>query len=254
MKIIAVSNQKGGIGKTTTATALAGGLIARGKKVLFVDADPQRNSSDTYRADLRDGSPTLADLLYTNEPAIDCVQHTSTGDIVAGDKTLADVDKYLKGVSGYYRMRKRLGELAPLYDHIIIDTNPHILLLLQNALIAAEGVIIPLKAGRYEVSGMVDFVETIEDIRSQPNPDLKMLGILLVAHRARQNLNRDLIEGLPDVANQLGTTVFDTCIRDTVKVTEAQVKRMLLHEYAPDCTASQDYAAFIDELENKEVI
>lgn len=254
MKTIIVSNQKGGIGKTTTATALAGGLMAEGKKVLFVDADPQRNSSDTYRADLKDGAPTLADLLYTNIPAKECVQHTEVGDILAGDKALSDVEKYLKGVAGYFRLKKRLEELAPEYDHIIIDTNPHILLLLQNALIASEGVVIPVACGRYEVSGMVDFAQTIDEVKLQPNPDLKVLGLLLVKFDGRTNLARDIMEELPAVAAALGTTVFDTKIRQTVKVTEAQGKRMLLQEYAPDSTATLDYAEFVEELKRGGIV
>ena len=254
MKTIIVSNQKGGIGKTTTATALAGGLMASGKKVLFVDADPQRNSSDTYRADLRDGAPTLADLLYTNAPAKECVQHTEVGDILAGDKALSDVEKYLKGVAGYFRLKKRLEELVPEYDHIIIDTNPHILLLLQNALIASEGVVIPVACGRYEVSGMVDFAQTIEEVKLQPNPELKVLGLLLVKFDGRTNLTKDILEELPDVAAALGTTVFDTKIRQTVRVAEAQGERMLLHEYAPDCTATLDYAEFVEELKRGGIV
>lgn len=254
MKTIIVSNQKGGIGKTSTATAIAGELMAKGKKVLFVDADPQRNSSDTYRADLSDGAPTLADLLYTNEPAYTCVQHTEIGDILAGDKALSDVEKYLKGVAGYYRLKKRLDELAPNYDHIIIDTNPHILLLLQNALIASDGVIIPVACGRYEVSGMVDFAQTIDEVKSQPNPGLEVLGLLLVKYDGRTNMAKEILEELPTVADALGTTIFDTKIRQTIKVTEAQGKRMLLQEHAPDSTAATDYATFIDELERRGVL
>lgn len=249
MKVIIVSNQKGGIGKTTTATALAGGLIAKGKRVLFVDADPQRNSSDTYRADLTPGSPTLADLLYTNEAVENCIQHTEIGDIIAGDAALSDADKYLKGVSGYYRLKRRLEPLLPLYDHIIIDTNPHILILLQNALIASNGVVIPVACGRYEVSGMVDFTQTINEVKSQPNPDLKVLGLLLVKFDGRTNISKDVVRELPEVAKVLGTTVFETKIRQTTKVTEAQGARMLLQEYAPKSTAAMDYMSFVEELE-----
>lgn len=254
MKTIVVSNQKGGIGKTSTATALAGGLMAKGKKVLFVDADPQRNSSDTYRADLSDGSPTLADLLYTEEPAENCIQHTETGDILAADKALADVEKYLKGVSAYYRLQHRLEPLKEKYDYIIIDTNPHILLLLQNALIAADGIIIPVEAGRYEVSGMVDFTETIVDIKSQPNPDLKILGVLVVKYDARNNIDKEIAEGLPVITEKMGTIAFDTKIRKNVDVKNAQGNRMLLQEYAPTCAAAVDYGQLVDELEERGII
>lgn len=249
MKTIIVSNQKGGIGKTTTATAIAGGLMAKGNKVLMVDADPQRNSSDTYRANLQEGAPTLADLLYTNVSATECVQHTEVGDILAGDKALSDIEKYLKGVAGYFRLKNRLSELAPMYDYIIIDTNPHILLLLQNALIASDGVIIPVACGRYEVSGMVDFAQTIDEVKAQPNPGLQVLGLLLVKYEGRTNFTKDVLQELPGVADALDTKVFETKIRSTIRVSEAQGARMLLQEYAPKSTAAIDYMEFIDELQ-----
>ena len=254
MKTIVVSNQKGGIGKTSTATALAGELMLRGKKVLFVDADPQRNSSDTYRADLSDGSPTLADLLYTDEPAENCIQHTETGDILAADKALADVEKYLKGFSAYYRLKQRLEPLKEKYDYIIIDTNPHILLLLQNALIASDGIIIPVEAGRYEVSGMVDFTDTIYDVKTQPNPDLKILGVLVVKYDTRNNVDKEIADGLPEIAEKMGTIAFDTKIRKNVDVKNAQKYRMLLHEYAPKSAAAVDYSQLTDELEKRGII
>lgn len=254
MKTIIVSNQKGGIGKTSTATALAGELMARGKRVLFVDADPQRNSSDTYRADLEDGSPTLADLLYTEEPAENCIQHTETGDILAADKALADIEKYLKGISAYYRLRQRLEPLKEKYDYLVVDTNPHILLLLQNALIAADGIIIPVEAGRYEVSGMVDFTDTIVDVKSQPNPDLKVLGVLVVKYDTRNNVDKEISDGLPAIAEKMGTISFDTKIRKNVAVKNAQKHRKLLHKYAPKSAAAVDYVKFVDELEKRGII
>jgi chromosome partitioning protein len=194
------------------------------------------------------------DLLYSEEPAINCVQHTEVGDILVGDALLSEADKYLKGVSGYYRLKKRLETLAPNYDHIIIDTNPHILLLLQNALIASQGVIVPVSCGRYEVSGMVDFTRTIEDVKSQPNPDLEVLGLLLVKFDGRTRIAREVVGGLPEVAKKLGTDVFETKIRQTITVTEAQGQRMLLQEFAPKSTAAVDYMSFIEELKTRGVI
>lgn len=254
MKVISVSNQKGGIGKTSTATAMAGELIARGKKVLFVDADPQRNSSDTYRADLGNGAATLTDLLYTNVPAKECVQHTEVGDILVGDKALADIELHLKGVSGYFRLDKRLSELKNDYDYVIIDTNPHLPLMLQNALIASDGVVIPVECGKYEVSGMVDFAQTIEDVKSQANPKLDVLGILIVRYDRRTNFTRDILAALPEVAEAYHAPIFDTRIRQTIQVKEAQGAQMLLNEYAPQSTAAIDYAAFVDELERRGVL
>lgn len=254
MKIIAICNQKGGIGKTTTATNLAFGLQKRGKRVLLVDCDPQRNSSDTYRADLSDGAPTLADLLYTNDPAESCIQHTEYGDILAADKMLEDADKYLRGVSGFYKLRNRLREVADQYDHIIIDTPPALNLMLQNALIAAEGVIVPITAGKYPLQGLSDFWDTVKDVQSQPNPELTILGILLVKYKKRSVLTRDILRDLPPVTQMLNTTLFKTKIRDREEVEKAQAARMPVSVWRENGDAAADYAALISELSKRGVI
>lgn len=248
MKFIAVSNQKGGVGKTTTATTLAYGLKLRGKRVLLVDCDPQGNSSDTFKASTKQGEPTLSDLLFTNENPELCIQHTVVGDILAGDSILEDADKHLKGFTGYFRLKHRLEALAGLYDHVIIDTPPNLGILLQNALIAAEGVIVPITCDRYALQGMSRFVETVNDVRSQPNPGLRVLGLLLVKYDSRTLLAREVVGGLPQIADSLGAEVFTTHIRRTVEVEKSQAARIPLQEYSPESTAAQDYDIFIDEL------
>ena len=254
MKIIAISNQKGGVGKTTTATTLAYGLKLLGKRVLLVDCDPQGNSTDTWRANNTEGYPTLSDLLFTNAPAKDCIQHTEIGDILAGDAVLEDAEKHLKGIAGFYRLKKRLEPLLPLYDHIIIDTPPNLGLLLQNALIAAEGVIVPVTCGRYALQGMDRFIETVNDIKSQPNPDLEVLGMLLVRYLGRTVLAREVTTGLPPMAESLGTSVFEAKIRQTQAVDNAQAERLPLQRYSPEATAAIDYAALIEELRKRGVV
>lgn len=254
MKIIAVSNQKGGVGKTTTATTLAYGLKLRGKKVLLVDCDPQGNSTDTWRAKNTEGYPTLSDLLFTDEPAEECVQHTEIGDILAGDPVLEDADKHLKGVAGYFRLKKRLEPLMSSYDHIILDTPPNLGILLQNALIAAEGVIVPVTCGRYSLQGMGRFIETVNDVKAQPNPTLRVLGMLLVKYSGRTVLAKEVVSGLPELTAKLGTSVFDTKIRRTEAVEKAQAHRVPLQRFSPDATATQDYDALIDEFIERGVI
>ena len=253
--IIAISNQKGGVGKTTTATNLAYGLQLRGKKVLSVDCDPQGNSTDTWRAISNDDNyPTLSDVLFQNKPVEECIQHTECGDILAADGELSNIDKHLTGFKAFYRLQECLSTIKNKYDYIILDTNPHILLLLQNALIAADSVIIPLEAGYYEVSGMVEFSNTIADVKSMPNPNLKVLGILATKYDVRNNINKELVDGLPDVAERMGTIAFDTRIRNTVEVKEAQKRKLTIHEYNPNCTAAIDYMNFIEELEQRGMI
>lgn len=254
MKFIAISNQKGGVGKTTTATSIAYGLKLRGKKVLLVDCDPQANSTDTWRAKNTNGYPTLADLLFSNAPAEECIQHTEIGDILAGDPVLEDAEKHLTGFAGFFRLKKRLAPLEPLYDHIIMDTPPNLGLLLQNALIAAQGVIVPITCGRYALQGMSRFIDTVNDVRSQPNPDLNVLGLLLVRYAGRTVLAREVTTGLPELTKSLGTDVFETKIRRTEEVEKAQANRVPLQRYSPEATATEDYDALIDELERRGIV
>lgn len=254
MKIIAISNQKGGVGKTTTATTLAYGLKLRGKRVLLVDCDPQGNSTDTWRAKNTAGHPTLADLLFSNEPAEECVQHTEMGDILAGDPVLEDAEKQLTGFAGYFRLKRRLEPLLAQYDHVILDTPPNLGILLQNALIAAEGVIVPVTCGRYALQGMGRFIETVNDVKSQPNPDLEVLGLLLVKYAGRTVLAKEVTTGLPELTKNLGTNVFDTKIRRTEEVEKAQASRVPLQRYSPEATAALDYNTLIEELEMRGVI
>lgn len=254
MKIIAVSNQKGGVGKTTTATNVAYGLQLRGKKVLLVDSDPQGNSTDTWRAKNTDGYPTLSDLLFSNEPVEECIQHTEIGDILAGDPILEDAEKHLKGVAGYFRLKNRLAPLEGKYDYIIIDTPPNLGLLLQNALIAADGVVVPVTCGRYSLQGMSRFIETVNEVKAQPNPDLKIYGLLLVRYIGNTLLAKDVVEGLPALTEELGTDVFDSKIRNTVEVEKAQAARVPLEQYSPESTAAIDYMEFIDELEKRGIL
>ena len=178
MKVIAIANQKGGIGKTTTATALASILNAREHKTLLIDADVQRNSTDTYQAKF-DGVPTLYDvLLEENHPMklSEVIQTTEAGDIVAADPLLAEAESKLlnKGLKGYQVLKKALQELND-YEYVIIDTPPAVNMILRNVLTAADEVVIPITPDRYGFQGISDFAESIEDIK-QLNPNLNVAG------------------------------------------------------------------------------
>lgn len=254
MKTITVCNQKGGVGKTTTATALAAGLKFRNKKVLLIDCDPQGNSSDTYRASMAEGSPTLADLLFSDVDAAACIQHTQAGDILAADPLLKHPERFLDGLSAFYRLKTRLAPIMDNYDHVIIDTPPNVSLLLQNALIASDGVIVPVTCDRYALKGLAQFSQTLLDIKAQGNPALRILGLLVVRYDGRTNLAKEAIEGLPGVAEALGTEVFDTYIRESVKVRVAQASRWTLFAGAPNSTTAEDYFAFINELGRKGIV
>lgn len=246
-KIIAITNQKGGVGKTTTATTMAGALQRRGFKVLLVDCDQQCNSSDTYRAEIA-GAATLYDLLFepVSEPS-EMVQHTACGDILAADPLLREADKHLDGVSGTFRMRERLEPLKAEYDFIILDTPPQIGVMLTNALTAADELVVPITADRYGVQGLTQLYETIADIKKYTNAALKVDGLLLVKYTWRTRLSKSLHVAVRKIAEQFGTKVYETTIRESTKTREAQTERVSLYEYAPSCTTAVDYTNFVNE-------
>lgn len=250
MKIYLVANQKGGIGKTTTTTALASTLAAKGYKTLVIDADQQGNTTDTYRAEI-DGMATLFDVLLDEDriPLAEAIQHTEMGDIVASDPLLRRADYILDGdrADGMYRLKDALAKLEG-YDYVVMDTGPAINSILQNCLVAADEVIIPITADRYGLQGLSELNKTINATRKRQNPNLKIAGLLLVKFNSRTNLSKEVIVSLREIAEKMGTKVFSRVIRESVKAKEAQAKRMTLIKYSPYCTTAFDYQGFVDEL------
>lgn len=246
-KVIALCNQKGGVGKTTTATTMAAVLQQKGYKVLLIDSDPQGNATDTYCATI-DKTATLYDLLFENEPANECVQKTELGLIIASDPLLAEAGKHLDGVSGAYRLRERLSPIRDDFDFIIIDTPPTLGELLTNAMTAADVVIIPVTADRYGVQGLTQLQETIASIQKYTNPKIKVDGLLMVKYTWRIRLSRELHKSLKEVAEAFGTKVYQSTIRESTKTREAQTVRQSLLEYAPKSTTAVDYIAFVEEF------
>lgn len=244
-EILAIANQKGGIGKTTTALAVSQVLRMKGKKVLYCDLDPQCNGTDNYRAKI-DGFGTMYDLLVHGDT--DCIQQTEMGDIIAGDPLLKDANKHLDGVSATYKLREGLEPIAGRYDFIILDTPPALGILLQNALTAANKVVIPLTSDRFGLQGLVQLNDTIRDVRKYANPGLVVDGLLLVKHSDRTNLAKDIADNLPAYAERFNTRIYSTTIRESVKAREAQAAQKSIYEWAPDCTTALDYVDLTNEI------
>lgn len=250
--IYAVSNGKGGSGKSTTALCLVEAWHEQGRKALLVDLDQQCNATCQFGAEV-DGRTTVYDLL-TDEAADvrEAVQRTDHGDIIAGDRLLARVEAEMASMTcRETRLADHLESLRDEYDRIVIDCSPFLGIATTNAFVAADEVIVPIDCGKYAIDGAANALELAASVAAHKrlNPGLKVAGLLLTIVDVRQKLDRALVEQLPDVARAYGTTAFSTYIHRCCKTAKAQQLGVSLYEYAPDCTTARDYKALADEIE-----
>lgn len=245
--IIAITSQKGGTGKTTTAQATAAGMTAEGLRVLLIDMDPQGNLTMAAGAEASPEQSLMA-ALTLREPLELAITQTIGGDLIPATQGLAAADVTITETGREHRLREALEPLRSRYDHIILDTPPSLGLLTVNALTAAEGIIIPAQADVFSLQGIVQLHDTIKTIRRYSNPTLEILGILLTRHNPRTIIGRDLSEALQGLAETLGTKIYRQTVREAVAVREAQAQRLTLFEYAPAAPVTDDYRAYIHEL------
>lgn len=245
-QIIAIINQKGGVGKSTTAQAIGAGLILKGFSVLFIDLDYQGNLSYTMGASTN-GYNALG-VLERPETAKEEIQHTPSGDIIASSPKLAGADKLLEDTGKEYRLKEALESLQGLYDYIVIDTPPALGILTINALTACTGAIIPAQADPYSLQGIVQLHGTIETVRKYCNPSLSVMGIVITRYNARSTIRREVAEMLEQTAEQLQTKLYTTKIRECVSIVEAQAVKKPIYSYAPRSNATADYKALVGEI------
>ncbi len=249
MKIITVTNQKGGAGKTTTAAALVAGLTLKGYKTLAIDLDAQGNLSYTAGAD-KSGATSLGVL--TGEVKIeDAIQHTPSGDTIAASKALSGADAFITDTGKEYKLKEALESLKTAYDYVIIDTPPALGILTVNALTACNSVIIPAQADIYSLQGIEQLADTLKPVKKYCNPALTIEGILLTRYSPRSILSKEIAELAGELAEKLGTKLYKTYIRENISVKEAQISRKDIFSYAPNSNAAKDYRAFIEELINQ---
>ena len=245
-KIVTVTNQKGGTGKSTTAGALAAGLSLRGYKTLAVDLDAQGNLTYTFGAD--NTGATVLEVLTGDATAAEAIKRTQSCDVLPANKALAGADAYIKETGKEYRLKEALENVADQYDYIIIDTPPALGILTVNALTACQSVIIPSQADIYSIQGIEQLSETMKPVKKYCNPGLEIEGILLTRYSARSVLSREVADMLEELAAKLGTKLFKTKIREAIAVKEAQISQQSLFEYSPKAKPTEDYNALIDEL------
>lgn len=245
-KTIAVINQKGGVGKSTTAATVAAGLSLRGYKTLAIDLDAQANL--TYTAGAKTDGATALGVLTGDVKTEDAIQHTASGDIIAANKALAGADAFISDTGKEYRLKEALESVKAGYDYIIIDTPPALGILTINALTACDSVIIPAQADIYSLQGIEQLAETMKPVKKYCNPSLAIEGILLTRYSPRSILSREVAELAEQLAAKLGTKLFNATIREAIAVKEAQISQQTLYAYAPKAKVTEDYTALIDEL------
>lgn len=245
MKVITVANQKGGVGKTTTCSALVAGLTQKGYRVLGIDLDAQTNLTTSMGATAK---RTALGVLTGECEAAEAIVHTETGDMIPSSTRLSNADMLLEETGKEHKLAEAIAPIKADYDYIIIDTPPSLNILTINALTACDLVIVPALADRYSLQGIGELAKTIDAVRKYTNPTIKVAGILLTMFNGRTRIAKEVTEVLEQMAAKLDTRVFDTKIRASVKASEVQFKKGGLFKYAPRATVTEDYRSWIDEL------
>lgn len=249
MKIISISNIKGGVGKTTTASVLAVGLVERGYRVLLIDSDPQTNLTMCFIQEQTDEKPSLYHV-YSNGEAVDNVKMTIKDnlDLIIGDFELCNADMQFTKAGRLKMLKKAIKNIDGEYDFVIIDTPPNIGILSLNAFISSDYVLVPMSADSFSLKGIRLLKQTLDDVTDETEKELPVAGILLTRYNSRTNVSKLLEKSLNSVATLLDTELFRNRIRQAVVLQESQIAKEDLFSYAPNAKVSKDYRGFIDEF------
>ena len=251
-KIIAVTNQKGGVGKTTTTVNLAASLSAAKRKVLLIDMDPQGNATMGSGIDKRSLEQSVAEVLLEKKPIKDCIVSSKSAGyhVLPSNDSLTTAEIGLLEMRGReFRLRRALDSIQQDYDYILIDSPPSLNMLTVNALVAAQSVIIPTQCEYYALEGLSALLGTIERIRQSANPELRVAGVLRTMFDPRNNLANDVSSKL---TNHFGENVYRTIIPRNVTLAEAPSHGLPVIHYDKGSRGSRAYIALAGEMLRRE--
>ncbi len=249
MKIVSISNIKGGVGKTTTAAVLAVGLAEKGYRVLLIDSDPQTNLTMCFLQEQTDELSSLYDI-YGDGESIDDVKVPvrDNMDLVIGDFELCNADMQFTKAGRLKMLKKAIKSIGTEYDFIVIDTPPNLGILSLNAFIASNYVLVPMTVDSFSLKGVRLLKETLGDVKDETEKELPVAGILLPRYNSRTNVSKLLEKSLNSAATLLDTELFKSRIRQAVVVQESQIAKEDLFSYSPNAKVAEDYKGFIDEF------
>ena len=250
-RIIAIANQKGGVGKTTTAINLSASLASLGKKVLAIDMDPQGNMSSGLGVDKNEVEKTVYDLIIGNIGIEECIYEEviENLDVLPSNIDLSAAEIELIGVDNKeYILRDEVNKVKEKYDFIIIDCPPALSMLTINAMTTSDSVLVPIQCEYYALEGLSQLIHTIELVQERLNPELEIEGVVFTMYDARTNLSLQVVENVKDNLNQ---NIYKTIIPRNVRLAEAPSYGMPINLYDPKSKGTESYLLLAEEVFNK---